>query len=68
MRQRFSTTTKNARPDIDGGGDYYCYRADVWGDSCEELVISARNGVPILANSRPLAIATLYNSTTYNGM
>ena len=49
-------------------GDYYCYRADVWGDSCEELIISARNGVRIVANSRPLAIPTLYNSTTYNGM
>ena len=47
---------------------YYVHRADVWGDSREELIIAARNGVRIVTNSRPLAIPTLYNSTTYNGM
>jgi hypothetical protein len=49
-------------------GDYFCGRADVWGDSREEVILAGRNGVRILANSRPLAIPTLYNSTTYNGM
>ena len=49
-------------------GGYFCGRADLWGDSREEVIISGRNGVQIHANRRPLAIPTLYNSTTYNGM
>jgi len=49
-------------------GGYYCYRADLWGDSREEVLVCGRNGVCIYANSRPLAIPTLYNSTTYSGM
>ena len=49
-------------------GDYFCCRADLWGDSREEVIVSGRNGVRIHANSRPLAIPTLYNSTRYHGM
>jgi len=49
-------------------GAYFCGRADLWGDSRDEVIVSGRNGVRIYANSRPLAIPTLYNSTTYNGM
>lgn len=49
-------------------GEYFCGRADVWGDSRQEVIIVGRNGVQIHANRRPLAIATLYNSTVYNGM
>ena len=47
---------------------YSCYRADVWGDSRDELIIGGRNGIRILANTEPLAIATLYNHTDYKGM
>ena len=49
-------------------GTCSAFVADVWGDSREEVIVSGRNGVQIHANSRPLAIPTLYNSTTYNGM
>ena len=49
-------------------GDYACCRADVWGDSREEVMLFGRNGVRIHANRRPLAIPTLYNNTAYNGM
>lgn len=48
--------------------NYGCCCADVWGDSREELIVYGRNGVFILANPRPLAIATLYNHTGYRGM
>ena len=54
-----------ARPD-DGGG--YCTRADVWGDSREEVIVVGRNGVRIHANRRALPLATLYNNTLYHGM
>lgn len=49
-------------------GDYYCGRADVWGDSREEVIVFGRNGVRIHANRRALAIPTLYNNTAYHGM
>jgi len=51
-----------------GSGSYYCHRADVWGDSREEVIIVARNGVHIHANRRALDIPALYNSTVYHGM
>lgn len=47
---------------------YYCCRADVWGDSRDEVIIFGRNGVRIHANRRPMAIPTLYNNTFYHGM
>jgi hypothetical protein len=49
-------------------GDYYCSRADVWGDNRDEVLIIARNGVRIYANRRALSIPTLYNNTAYHGM
>lgn len=48
--------------------NYYCQRADLWGDSREEVIIFGRNGLRIHANSRALDIAALYNSTFYHGM
>jgi hypothetical protein len=49
-------------------GIYSCHRADVYGDSREEVVVSGWKGVRVHANARPLAIPTLYNSTRYFGM
>jgi len=49
-------------------GEHYCCRADVWGDSREEIIAFGRNGVRIYANARPMAIPTLYNNTVYHGM
>jgi len=49
-------------------GDYYCSRADIWGDNRDEVLIIARNGVRIYANRRALPIPTLYNNTAYHGM
>jgi len=49
-------------------GDYYCGRADVWGDSRDEVIVFGRNGVRIHANRRTLTIPTLYNNTLYHGM
>jgi hypothetical protein len=49
-------------------GDYYCGRADVWGDSRDEVVVFGRNGVRTYANRRVLPVPTLYNNTLYHGM
>ena len=35
---------------------YYCYRADVYGDSREEVIVQGWKGARIYANSRPLSI------------
>jgi len=49
-------------------GSFYCRRADMWGDSREEVITCGRNGVRIHANARSLGIPTLYNQTAYHGM
>jgi len=49
-------------------GIHVCYRADVWGDSREELILAGWKGLRIYANGRPLSIPTLYNNTLYHGM
>ncbi len=49
-------------------GIHLCYRADVWGDSREEVILAGWKGVRIYANARPLALPTLYNQTLYTGM
>ena len=49
-------------------GIHLCYRADVYGDSREEVVMAGWKGVRIYANARALDIAALYNSTGYHGM
>ena len=46
----------------------YCWRADVWGDSREEVIVNGGGIAQVYANSRPLAIPTLYNATLYTGM
>jgi len=47
---------------------YYCTRADVWGDSREEVILFGSTGACIYANASPMAIPTLYNNTLYPGM
>lgn len=49
-------------------GVHCCYRADVFGDSREEVMVVGWKGVRIYANARPMAIPTLYNTTLYRGM
>ena len=47
---------------------YYCTRADVWGDSRQEVIFFGPRSACIYANARPMAIPTLYNNTLYPGM
>ncbi len=49
-------------------GVHSCYRADVFGDSRDEVIVVGWKGVRIYANSRPIAIPALYNTTLYRGM
>lgn len=52
---------------LDGSG-YYCTRADVWGDSRDEVIFFGGRGACMYANSGVLSIPTLYNNTLYPGM
>ncbi|NLC59055.1 MAG: hypothetical protein GX774_19650 [Armatimonadetes bacterium] len=56
------------RSEEDRRAHYYGSRADVWGDSREEVLLFGSRGACIWANARPLAIPTLYNNTLYPGM
>lgn len=47
---------------------FYALAADVWGDGRDEVVVFGATAAYICANSRPLAIPTLYNETLYPGM
>jgi hypothetical protein len=46
----------------------YATRADVWGDSRDEIVFFGPHLLRIYANRRPLALPTHYNQTLYPGM
>jgi hypothetical protein len=52
----------------DNPGIHICYRADVYGDSREEVILAGWKGLRIYANARPLSSSTLYNITLYHGM
>jgi hypothetical protein len=56
------------RPAEDYQQHAYGNRADVWGDSREEVILFGSRGCCIWANARPLALPTLYNNTLYPGM
>jgi hypothetical protein len=56
------------RSDADRQAHYYCTRADVWGDSRDEVILFGSRGCCIYANTRPLAVPTLYNNNLYPGM
>jgi hypothetical protein len=49
-------------------GMHMAYRADVWGDGRDEVMVVGWKGLRIYANARPLAIPTLYNYSDYHGM
>jgi hypothetical protein len=56
------------RREEDRQAQYYCLRADVWGDRREEVLFFGSRGACLWANARPLAVPTLYNNTLYPGM
>jgi hypothetical protein len=56
------------RTEEDRKAHFYCSRADVWGDSREEVLFFGSRGACIYANARPLLTPTLYNNTLYPGM
>ena len=57
-----------SRNSADQRAGYYCTRADVWGDSRDEVILFGSRLARICVNSRPLAISTHYNQTLYPGM
>jgi hypothetical protein len=62
FQMRYTSDLPGAEP------QYYCTRADVWGDSRDEVIFFGSAGACIYANARPLAPPTLYNNTLYPGM
>lgn len=51
-----------------GDGHFHGVRADVCGDSRDEVILFGARGACVWANSRPLPIPTLYNNTLCPGM
>lgn len=49
-------------------GIHYCYRADVWGDAREEVILCGWKGVRIHANGRSCSSYVMRNSTIYTGV
>lgn len=49
-------------------GIHYAYRADLWGDRREEIIVTGWKGVRIYANARSFLLPTQYNATLYHGM
>jgi hypothetical protein len=47
---------------------FYGSRADVWGDSRDEVILFGSRGACVYGNPAPLATPTLYNNTLYPGM
>lgn len=64
----FTMECTSDRIEEDRKAHFYCSRADVWGDSREEVLLFGSRGACIYANARPLPTATLYNNTLYPGM
>lgn len=56
------------RSQADRRAHFYAYRADLWGDSRDEVLMFGARGACIWTNPRPLAVPTLYNHTLYPGM
>ncbi len=57
-----------ARDDQGRAMDCYGMRADVWGDSRDEVILFGCDGARVYANARPLMLPTHYNQTLYPGM
>ena len=56
------------RTEKDREAHFYVTRADLWGDSRDEVILFGSRGACIYANARPLATPTHYNNTIYPGM
>jgi len=56
------------RTEADRRTHHYVTRADVWGDSREEIILFGTRGACIWANARPHQLPTHYNNTLYPGM
>jgi hypothetical protein len=65
---QFRMEVPPARSEEDRRTQFYCTRADVWGDSREEVLFFGGRGACIWSNARPLALPTLYNNNLYPGM
>lgn len=64
-----SVSSSPQSPDVEDPASHcYCTRADVWGDSRDEVIEFGSHTTRIYANSRPSALATHYNQTLYPGM
>lgn len=46
----------------------YCYRADIFGDSREEVILAGGDYIAIFSNNESLNLPTQYNATGYRGM
>lgn len=66
--QAYCATSNSGTLGGTNAGVHYCYRADVFGDSRDEVAVVGWKGIRIYANPRPMAIPTLYNATLYRGM
>lgn len=56
------------RGEAERGRHFYVTRADVWGDSRQEIILFGTRGACVWANARPWSLPTLYNNTLYPGM
>jgi hypothetical protein len=49
-------------------GVHCCYRANVYGDSREEVIVAGWKGIRVYSNTKAWQLPTHYNSTVYRGM
>jgi hypothetical protein len=66
--EQFGMQCTPGRTEEDRRAHYYCTRADIWGDSREEVILFGSRGACIYANTRPLQPPTHYNNNLYPGM
>lgn len=62
------TIVEEVNVNVPPGEDYFCCRADLWGDNRDEVIDFNPTEIRIHANAHPLAVPTLYNNTIYHGM
>lgn len=56
------------RTEIDRQTHHYVTRADVWGDSRQEIILFGTRGACVWASARAHQLPTQYNNTLYPGM
>ncbi|MFC1672179.1 hypothetical protein ACFL01_03485 [Planctomycetota bacterium] len=59
---------KVPEPRVSGKEVCSSLRADVWGDSRQEVILYGPTGIGIYTNARPRGVPSLYNETFYTGM